>query len=89
MSVNEAHGALAVSAVMFALGSGWLANFANVPARTHQYAVDWWSRRNPIFYWPFSTYWPGLVPFWVWRLTLGLWFCGWAIALAIAAGRSF
>jgi hypothetical protein len=88
VSANEADGALVVSVVMFVLGSAYLANVGNVPARIYKYSIDWWSRRRPISYWPFSTYWPGLIPFWVWRLAIGLWFCGCSIALAIAAGRS-
>jgi hypothetical protein len=88
VSAHEAEGALVVSVVVFALGSAYLANVGNLPARMYQYAIDWWSRRHPILYWPFSEYPAAFVPFWVWRLTIGLWFCGWSIALAIAAGRS-
>jgi len=88
VSANEAYAAVVVSGVMFVVGSGWLANVGKVPVRMYQYSIDWWSRRRPIFYWPFSAYWPGFVPFRIWRLAIGVWFCGWAIVLAIAAGRS-
>lgn len=68
---------------MFVAGSGYLVNIANLPARMHQYSIGWWERRLKI-----RPVWLDVVPFWVWRLTIGVWFCGWSIVLAVTAERS-
>jgi hypothetical protein len=79
--------AVIVGTALFALGCALILNPANLTARMHQRNIDRLSSiRNPaIRSWLYPN---TLVPLWVVRYGVGLWFCVGGIAYAVAAGRS-
>ncbi len=84
MSTGEASALLVVAVVALAIGLFFLLNVRDLPARLYQRSADFWAGRR-IFYLDYRK----VLPFWLYRYVLGIWFCAMSILAAVSAARSF